>query len=849
MLLDGVGIEDIFEAVSTPGLGSKVAEESFELYDKGLALSQAYNARGSLPQSLFQFIDFLAEKVSHKELYLVIVEKLAWVEQLGPGDEEIREGGLVYLLYSFQLCYKGRERWGAKERFRGNSIVEGLGMVLSSIASILSRQRARDNGLRPSFDILDVTLKFCRGLAMQSGEWSPQTSTSNASRWKEDEALSICAFVLNIVAHFVVVIKSEELRAKYMVVVLDIIGVLHVDISRIVEQLRRARAFLFESKRCEALGFETMNALEDSGQFLDNYDTLADEDSKDDVNELVKQMPLGLFGSGLNDGSPMEHLCGLERVILTNHSDEQRQVLLDYALACFETGVDSKGANMGSVELVPWKAVSDETVRAALRRLQQYWEKRDGKSCPIDSRLRRLLGQARSQRLPGASETEATCWPVLGCAMVGCYWLRKSLLAGGMYAPDYLYASFEPLLYPLLRHPHIAVCEALKLSVSLGQLLPCHGEGEGTAARYLMGYTYACSSALVDTNGYKQTEAEQRVHGVRSMGRKREFGVNAVVSHLAACQKGPGEYAREIYCLGRLGAMSTDSFFVVQSLVTSIVQSPEEMRTQEAFAALQKRLLLFEDKGLYLLLRQLVQECPYPNVSGLLIDLIKSCSQATSRCVMWQTPTLLGRAVSSGSWARNGVPRESVLRKKAIQVSKSMSPVFFTQSCRNEVDSKVQEKVKETRLDVIAEEILVLAWQAASPFWSPLGILTYSRAGLQAIVELSSTQLEHDIDAIAAAVLLFLHCKQRLRAEAHADTPCLRAFLDPYALSAVKEGSEASLKCALDEVFVPLNALARDALTTISGMVVRRDKAGEAGPHTLRLQVLQMNLEAILDLE
>ena len=55
---------------------------------------------------------------------------------------------------------------------------------------------------------------------------------------------------------------------------------------------------------------------------------------------------------------------------------------------------------------------------------------------------------------------------------------------------------------------------------------------------------------------------------------KREFGVNAVVSYLAACQKSSREYVRDIYCLGRLSALSTDSFFVVQSLITSIVRSP-----------------------------------------------------------------------------------------------------------------------------------------------------------------------------------------------------------------------------------------------------------------------------------
>ena len=188
MLLDGVGIEGIYEAVkSSDHLDSKVAEESFELYDQGLVLSQACILRDGLPRSVFQFIDFLAEKVSPKELYLIIVEKLAWVERLEPGDENISEGGLIYLLFPFNVSTQGQEVWIAKGQLHKDIIVEGLGMVLSSMASILSQQRARSDGLQPSFDVLHVILSFCRGLAMQSKEWSPQITTSNESMWQEDE--------------------------------------------------------------------------------------------------------------------------------------------------------------------------------------------------------------------------------------------------------------------------------------------------------------------------------------------------------------------------------------------------------------------------------------------------------------------------------------------------------------------------------------------------------------------------------------------------------------------------------------------------------------------------------------
>ena len=77
--------------------------------------------------------------------------------------------------------------------------------------------------------------------------------------------------------------------------------------------------------RGEALAFDAMNELEDNKQLDGDYYDKSREvgGNKDDVNELVKRMPLGLLGSGLDDGSPTGHLSGLERVILANHSGEQ----------------------------------------------------------------------------------------------------------------------------------------------------------------------------------------------------------------------------------------------------------------------------------------------------------------------------------------------------------------------------------------------------------------------------------------------------------------------------------------------------------------------------------------------
>ena len=72
--------------------------------------------------------------------------------------------------------------------------------------------------------------------------------------------------------------------------------------------------------------------------------------------------------------------------------------------------------------------------------------------------------------------------------------------------------------------------------------------------------------------------------------------------------------------------------------------------------------------------------------------------------------------------------------------------------------------------------------------------------------------------------------KRGLSAGAKDTDACIRAFLYPYVSTDVIEGSETFSKDICNKIFDPINALAKDALKTISGMVARREKAGEAGP-------------------
>ena len=843
MILDGVDAEEIYQSVVNVE-ATLLRESSFDVYDHGLNLCRNYKCSNDIPSSLFQFLSYFVKKVSAKELYLIIVEKLSWL-QYQSENEEISEGFFVYVIHSLHLYYVI-----SKQDSRKNDIEGGLSLLLSTVALLLELQ-TRGDSHSPSFDVIDVTLDFCRSLASQSKEWChPSTLPVEIGAWEVKDADSIAAFVLNIVAHFVVATKVEARRTRYMDNTLKIMRSLRVDVVRVVTQPRRLRAFLYESKQCEALAFDFMNSSKGNGSPDENK--CESKVGADDVAKHVERIPLGLCGSGLDDGTPMTHLTGLERVVLAYHSNEQREALLRYAQVCFGQILDSNNSQdvvdsqkMGVVELVPWKAVSDKAVRTAVERLNQYDAVRDITTCPIDTKLERLFLEIKTQRLPGTGDTEAACWPLLGCAMVGFFWLRdEHFFPCGVYTPSYIHSIFEPLLYPLLQHPCTSTCEALLLSIHLGSITPSPSPGSPPSRESLFGYTFTSSAALIDTSGYQNLEQEKQ----RVMGHKREFGVNAVVSHVAARLKGPPSYSQDMFRLGLLCAASTDAFFIVQALISGIVHSPIETRTQDAFAALQKRLSLFDDKGLYLLLRKLVQDCPFPNVSGLLIDVVKSCSQSTSRGMHWQASTIL-RSRNSNC---NGLRDTLSLQGQGSLVAKRNSISFIVMAQKRECGTNDDKNAKQDHLGQVTEEALVLSLQNSSPFWSPLVVLSYSWTGLEAITQYSSSRLERELDIVAAAILLLLHCKQRLHAAVqHRDFACLYAFLNPLEPNPQDRSLE-PLKKDLDQILAPLHKLAGKGLERLERLSVtircEENSGRNAGRHKLRLQLLQMNLRAILDL-
>lgn len=907
-LLEGVDSTNFCQKLE--GHEPLLREFSWEAYDIGYEVASKCS---ELSQSgLFEFNEMIAREINRRELYMVNVEKLAFVQYAKMG--ELGKPSLIYIFHSMQLCLQD-ERLA-----RTSTLLDGLGVVLSATSCLIETITTgeaveNDGGLDVSmsiYDILEISMNFSLGLAAKSSKWGAVEEAANSnSPWDSKAADDVTGFTLNLVAHFVSAMPDEVARSKVMSIARDVLHSLRIDLSRLTAVPRSMKAFLFASKAHHAMAFDKISQLEKDEE---------DGGSQDDAVAIAKSMKLGLCGSGLDDGSQMSHVTGLERALFAHHTDEQRDLFIAYSLVCFEEAAGQEGGGrgkfgMGKVEMVPWRAVSDSSVRSQVKSWQDLLEKikghAEGKGGMLDRCVARLVEDAAVKRFPGGQDVEAASWPLLGCAMMVSHSLALSpgTAAGfngkysypvGVLSQFFAYQDLEPLLFALMSHPRIATSEGLRVFTALGHLLPVPGTpirpggsecGAADQGLLLPGYTYLTSASGIDTNGYNVDEVAQVAPSPwekQGQLRKRAFGVNAVVSQVAWRKKegssalaafGAGARSRDLLCVGQLCAASTDSHYIVQASISAIVQAPDEQRAQAAFVALQKRLALFEPRGLCVLLRKLIQECPYGNVTGLLVDVVKSCAQHSSRggaARNWHLETKLSSRVGHRMRAaleKLNLP-VSLSANQFREIQKASLPAFLSQA--NEVASSEKEQKDDgeerAKRGELGEESFFLAWKGQAPFWSPFWVSTLASSSLHMLVSLSSAQVERELDAIAASVALLLHAVQCIQASqraigeevaargavapANEHLACVRGYLlayDPSLGVPVEELSTkallGSLKRNKPRLFEPLLDLLEDASASLQGLIARREK-GEGGGSAvlLRLQVLSMNIQSICNL-
>ena len=242
------------------------------------------------------------------------------------------------------------------------------------------------------------------------------------------------------------------------------------------------------------------------------------------------------------------------------------------------------------------------------------------------------------------------------------------------------------LLFPLLGHPRTAAAEGLSVSTVLGQLLPVPGGrsgskgGSGAAKqRLLPGYTYLGSATGIDTNGYSVEEGSQATSRPwrGRAARKRAFGVNAVVSHVAWREKERPTKQQSSPAANAVRGLRGRSDDLLCG--TAVRCQHGQPLLVQGVSAMRRRLMSSEHRQHSWLFRSLAlrasrvgraaqethPECPYSNVTGLLVDVVKACAQHSSRgggaegCVSHQTVSAsrpANEAQLAGQSQREAVP-------------------------------------------------------------------------------------------------------------------------------------------------------------------------------------------------
>ena len=124
------GVETINFCRKLEGHEALLREFPWEAYDIGYDGTLRYDTLSDLREGgLFDFNELLARVIDKRELYMVNVEKLAFVQYAK--REDLRKASLIYILHSMQLCLQDEKLVGS------STLVDGLGVVLSATSCLI----------------------------------------------------------------------------------------------------------------------------------------------------------------------------------------------------------------------------------------------------------------------------------------------------------------------------------------------------------------------------------------------------------------------------------------------------------------------------------------------------------------------------------------------------------------------------------------------------------------------------------------------------------------------------------------------------------------------------------------
>jgi Uncharacterised protein family, YAP/Alf4/glomulin len=189
----------------------------------------------------------------------------------------------------------------------------------------------------------------------------------------------------------------------------------------------------------------------------------------------------------------------------------------------------------------------------------------------------------------------------------------------------------------------------------------------------------------------------------------------------------PVRTTKGINIIGAVAAATKDSLALVQSLINATVSCPDSALRSSAFTFLRQLLGMFEERSRTCLLRRLIHDCPFPHITGLLIDVVKDCVQSASKGQSWGI-------------GANGTNTRALFLSEAGEVAVGEDLEAGRKGSGSRPDGSLHECTGADKLDW-----QLLTWQGASPFWSPLMLQTFVNkvlhdAGTQSTAKVSRSQ-------------------------------------------------------------------------------------------------------------
>lgn len=238
----------------------------------------------------------------------------------------------------------------------------------------------------------------------------------------------------------------------------------------------------------------------------------------------------------------------------------------------------------------------------------------------------------------------------------------------GVMHSRYMYQHFSAFVPSLLKLPLLAPWEGLSLFAMATTLLPAtpasrvsfkhpastQGQEENASVdssttkngdTFIEGYVFMPCAAVEgvglegdnissSARGPDHTQSPQIGKDAEELSQHQDkaFGINAVVSYIAARSQYGSKHTRtrSVNALGKLCSSSVDILTLVQGVITQLMRCPDLGLQKTAYFALERIFVYIEDRSLYLLLRKVLQECPYAHMSGLLVDCLRSQIQQIS---------------------------------------------------------------------------------------------------------------------------------------------------------------------------------------------------------------------------